>query len=167
MPRGFYPRRSAHERFWEKVNKNGPVPACRPELGPCWLWTACVGSNGYGQFDGTTAHRFSYQEAHGPIPPGLQPDHLCRVRSCIRPSHLEAVTCRENLLRGETSAAKNSAKTHCPKGHPYNEMNTKMDHARNIRLCRICCIERTLRWKAKTGYKSTEAVRQWKLRNRA
>ncbi len=146
------------ERFWSKVNKDGPVPEYRPELGPCWLWTAGLGSKGYGCFfmDGRSvnAHRVSFEWVNGPIPQGLQPDHLCRVHPCVRPSHLEAVTPRENLMRGETLAAANVLKTHCPLGHPYSEQNTKIDFKRGICYCRTCCNEATKSWKRRVGYKS-------------
>lgn len=111
------------ERFWSKVDKT-------PD---CWLWTAGKDWDGYGIFarDGSRscrAHRWSYEQAIGPIPEGLQIDHLCRVRNCVRPDHLEAVTSRTNTLRGETRAAKNAIKTHCPYGHLLND----------ARKCSVC-----------------------------
>ena len=97
-------------RFWAKVNPNGPIPANRPELGPCWEWTAYRLHNGYGVFsigsrtDGTRrvilAHRIAYERLVGLIPEGVQSDHLCRNRPCIRPTHIEPVTQRENGRRG-------------------------------------------------------------------
>lgn len=153
MPKGVYPRQPAHVRFWAKVNKDGPVPPMRPDLGPCWLWTACISGNGYGHFNRNSAHRWSYIEANGPIPKGLEPDHLCRNRRCVRPTHLEAVTHRENVLRGQSLSAENAAKTNCPQGHAYSGSNLKMDEARGIRLCRICCNRRTRNWKIRTRYK--------------
>lgn len=147
MPKGIYHRPVVEKRFWEKVNKHGPVPKFKPSLGRCWIWTAALFQGRYGAFNDTSAHRFSYEIKRGPIPPGLQIDHLCRVMQCVRPSHLEAVTCRENLLRGETLAAENAAKTHCPKGHPYSGYNVKMDVKRNIRICRTCAIAKTRAWR--------------------
>lgn len=89
------------ERFWRKVDRNGPIPEYRPELGPCWLWTATLDGHGYGYFDGHPAHRWAWQEAHGSIAPELSDmDHLCRVPRCVRPSHLEPVTHAENIRRG-------------------------------------------------------------------
>lgn len=94
----------------------------------CWIWDGCRARGGYGKVsrNGKTmmAHRFVYTELFGPIPDGLQLDHLCRTRDCVNPDHLEPVTCRENLLRGNTLQAKNAAKTHCPKGHEYTDQNT-------------------------------------------
>lgn len=91
-------------RFWAQVNKEGAVPAFAPHLGPCWLWDGCIHPvTGYGQFGakGTRlVHRISYQYSVGPIPKGLHLDHLCRVRPCVNPKHLEPVTPRENIARG-------------------------------------------------------------------
>lgn len=97
-------------KFWAKVNKNGPVPDCRPELGPCWIWTGYIDpKTGYGQFGskgkGTNLpHRIAYQYLVGPIGKGLHLDHLCRVRACVRPAHLEPVTPQENIRRGDQGA---------------------------------------------------------------
>jgi hypothetical protein len=92
------------QRFWPKVDKNGPVPEWDPDLGPCWLWTASTNVGGYGQFSldnrPMTSHRFSYSSIVGEIPEGYFLDHLCRVRLCCNPTHLEPVTPQENTLRG-------------------------------------------------------------------
>lgn len=85
----------------------------------------------------TTAHRAMYEILVGPIPDGLQLDHLCRNRSCFNPKHLEPVTCRENLLRGNTHAATNAKKTHCIRGHAYDATNTIL-LATGGRACREC-----------------------------
>ena len=106
----------------------------------CWIWLGGKTTNGYGtvRYKGKTnyIHRLVYTLVKGPIPIGLQIDHLCRVRLCCNPDHLEAVTQRENLLRGNTITAKNVAKTECPKGHLYNETNTI--HRDGNRICREC-----------------------------
>lgn len=111
------------------------------ESEPCWEWTAGKRLNGYGRFwvDGknVSAHRWSYEYFIGPIPEGLQIDHLCRNRECCNPKHLEAVTCQENLLRGNTFAARNSQKTHCKNGHPFDGRNTGTS-VRGHRYCRAC-----------------------------
>lgn len=129
------------ERFWAKVDKNGPVPEYAPHLGPCWPWTAGGDGNGYGYFrvgaKRVLAHRFVYELLVGPIPEGLQIDHLCRVRACCNPDHLEAVTQRENLLRGAGHPAVNAAKTHCVNGHEFTPENTYVWHGgRHCRACR-------------------------------
>lgn len=97
------------QRFVAKVDFNG--------RDGCWEWTGATDPTGYGRFfvDGTMqyAHRWSYETFVGPIPAGLDIDHLCRVRRCVCPGHLEAVTRRENLLRGETLAAAHAAGVDC------------------------------------------------------
>lgn len=113
-------------RFWGRVNKTDD----------CWLWTGAVNSAGYGQIrqGGRIhyVHRLSYEDAHGPIPDGFQIDHLCRVRNCLRPEHLEAVTPGENTRRGEPAR-----RTHCPRGHEYDLLNTYID-GNGRRVCRAC-----------------------------
>ena len=152
-------RKTDRERFWAKVNKNGPVPANRPELGPCWLWLGCLGkpskggANGYGRFYLATdsgpyrqvqAHTYAYTLLKGPIPKGLEPDHLCRNRPCVNPDHLEPVTRRENVRRGENPQAKNAKKTHCNNGHPLSGDNLRMEG--NSRRCKACARAAYKRW---------------------
>lgn len=89
-------------RFWAKVTL-GPRSDLRPDLGPCWLWTGSAGTT-YGRFADENgrqvqAHRWCYEEATGAIPEGLELDHLCMVRLCVRPTHLEPVTHQENVIR--------------------------------------------------------------------
>lgn len=135
------------ERFWAKVDKNGPVPVARPDLGPCWVWTASKDRYGYGQFrigghvgSLVRAHRYAYEKLVLPAGEKLQKkidiDHLCRVRHCCNPAHLELVTRKVNLLRGEGITARNAAATQCPQGHPYNVENTRF--YKGNRLCREC-----------------------------
>jgi hypothetical protein len=120
------------ERFWVRVEKTDT----------CWLWTGRVETNGYGRLSVSSdvtplwAHRYAYELHKGAIPEGLQIDHLCRVRHCVNPGHLEAVTLRENLMRGEGFGAKNIKKTHCPKGHEYTTENTII--YKSWRYCRTC-----------------------------
>ncbi len=108
----------------------------------CWLWTGGVNHGGYGKFwaNGAThaVHRFSYELFRGLIPDGLTIDHLCRVRCCVLPDHLEAVTIQENLLR---SPLRPEARTHCPQGHPYAGHNLLLKittRKGKERLCRTC-----------------------------
>src|SRR6267142_1659983 len=123
------------ERFWKKVHLEDLIFS---ENG-CMLWIGAKSSYGYGIFcaDGRTvrAHRWLYERFHGPIPKGLEPDHLCRVRSCVNPDHLELVTRKTNLNRGDTGA-NNRLKTHCPQGHPYTEENIiKIPTGRRCKIC--------------------------------
>lgn len=135
------PRLTEAERFWAKVNKAGPIPAYAPHLGPCWLWLGATNDHDYGQFRtgrrANYAHRWSYEAAVGPIPTGLDLDHLCRVTRCCNPAHLEPVTHRVNSMRGVGLAAVNARKTHCINGHPFDEENTRVND-RGHRRCRTC-----------------------------
>ena len=126
-------------RFWGKVNKTEQ----------CWLWTGGKQSKGYGQFSvagrSTSVHRIAYRLAYGPIPPGLTIDHLCLVKVCVRPDHLEAVTAKVNNQRAHDNgqalpsplSQRNSAKLFCVNGHPYSPDNTYVT-PRGHRDCRTC-----------------------------
>lgn len=135
---------TAEERFWAKVDKNGPIPEVRPDLGQCWLWIGRPIGAGYGGFLGrngrtTYAHRFAYQLLIGSIPEQLEIDHLCRAQLCVNPSHMEPVTHLENVRRGrgaEEARKRQLAKGECPQGHPYDLVNTYF--WRGFRSCRIC-----------------------------
>jgi hypothetical protein len=129
-------------RFMEKTHMD-------PETG-CLEWTAHRNRKGYGKFQAqrtvsVSAHRYIYEMLVGPIPKGLQIDHLCRNRACVNISHMEVVTLRENVRRG-TSGQFQRNKTQCPQGHPYEGENLYVD-ARGARHCRTCRTEtmRTLR----------------------
>lgn len=117
--------------------------------GPCWEWIGCIGkTGGYGKYtipfrDGTGrskyvyAHRYAWETLVGPVPDGLDLDHLCRNRKCVNPDHLEPVTRRENLMRGAGFVRKNADKTHCKNGHEYTAENTRVTS--NGRACLACC----------------------------
>lgn len=119
----------------------------------CWVWTACKTGGGYGLFGyqgkNVLAHRFSYQLILGEIPPGMQLDHLCRNRGCVNPSHMEPVSCRENLARGRTLMAANLLVQKCPNDHPYDELNTYVTK-KGARQCRACARARYHRNKKPT-----------------
>jgi hypothetical protein len=146
-------------RFWNSVNKNGPLPKKRPTLGRCWIWTGTADTHGYGRiglgpmvFGMYATHRLSYLLQHGMIPAGLDIDHLCRVPLCCNPHHLEAVSRRINLLRGEGPTAIHARVTECPQGHPYDIENTAYSvkpKGNTTRYCKQCNRDRANRNRAK------------------
>lgn len=92
-------------RFIHNHDKRDPMPFARESRGyptACWIFQGFIGPNGYGKTGHRWAHRRAYEERYGPVPAGLEIDHLCRVRSCINPDHLEPVTGSENARRGLT-----------------------------------------------------------------
>ena len=131
-------------RLWARIDKNGPVSTYRPDLGPCWVWQGAT-SNGYGRvrFDGKTrlVHRVVWALVVGPFPNDKEPDHLCRVRACVNPWHLEPVPQRINLLRGASPAAEHARRSRCSAGHPLEGPDADVyihpDHP-TWRHCRKC-----------------------------
>ena len=127
-------RTSPAVRF-QRFVMEGTTPEARPELGPCLQWTGSIKTRwGYGQFhDGQrnrSAHRVAWEMANGYIPDGLTVDHLCRNTSCVRVSHMEIVTRRENYRRAV------AARTHGPNGHQYSEVGAYV--SRGKRSCKAC-----------------------------
>jgi hypothetical protein len=133
--RGVYERKPLPpvERFWRHVEPE-------PNTG-CWLWVGGLTGGGYGALgvggahEGLVrAHRFAFMEFRGSIPAGLELDHLCRVRRCVNPWHLEAVTRSQNFLRGEHPTAVNVRRGQCPQGHSMADAYV----SRGARSCRTC-----------------------------
>jgi hypothetical protein len=122
-----------------KIDFAGPVMPGMSSA--CWEWNGSRHGKGYGHVSVAgrirKAHRVVYELLVGPIPDGLQLDHLCRNRCCVNPDHLEPVTARTNIRRGEANAAINARKTHCDYGHPFAGENLRLD-ARGNRQCWIC-----------------------------
>jgi HNH endonuclease len=134
---------TSSERFWSKVDQSGD----------CWLWKAGCYSSGYGEFrigskrDGSrrhiSAHRFAYEERHGPIAKGKELHHKCSNRACVNPSHLELVTRLEHIKCSPAHfdvGAANRAKTHCVNGHPLSgdNLGIQMRDGKPKRFCWIC-----------------------------
>lgn len=122
----------------------------------CWMWQGQIAANGYGRFrpdpqrPSMQAHRVAYELFVGPIPDGLQLDHLCGVRACVRPDHLEPVTGRENRLRSLANVITiNAAKTECKRGHPFTPENTYVRPDRGHRSCKTCQRENERRYREK------------------
>lgn len=122
-------------RFWAKVDAKGI----------CWEWTAARSKTGYGKFRLSgpqrrtkDAHRVAWEALVGPVPEGLELDHLCKMRHCVNPDHMEPVTHAENMRRGHHApgGVAQSARTHCPAGHPYDDTNTH--RSAQGRKCRAC-----------------------------
>lgn len=126
------------DRFWLKVitRQSG-----------CWEWLGAKYSTGYGIFTlkhkGMSAHRFAYIVTRGDIAPGIECDHLCRNRLCVNPNHIELVTGRENILRGEGTGAKFARRTHCNNGHALTGNNVRIRPNSSTRVCKTCAKQRT------------------------
>jgi hypothetical protein len=119
-------------RWISKVDKTDPAG--------CWLWTASLDQDGYGWFrDGRVrrAHRVSYEHHIGPVEDGHDVDHICRVRHCVNPDHLRAISRKENVLSGVGPTATNARKKRCKRGHAFTPENTLV-HVGGWRQCREC-----------------------------
>lgn len=135
-------------RFWAKIYLD--------LSSDCWLWQGYIHKTGYGYFNVRgkmwRAHRWSYTHFIGPIPPGLSLDHLCRVRNCVNPVHLEPASNKENCRRG-LGGWNQRIKTHCPQGHIYGGRNLvirKPENGHTGRGCRTCRVMATQKWRRKT-----------------
>ena len=139
----------ARARFWAKVRKD--------EGTGCWEWTAARTVGGYGRFTAhkgyspALTHRYAYEMLVGPIPVGMQLDHLCRNRSCCNPAHLEPVSHAENQRRGAGFAGRAVRQTHCIHGHEFDGVDEK-----GARRCGTCARRRT-----------REYMRAWRKRRTA
>lgn len=142
-----------HYRRWQRHGStDDPTPSAEVRfmrrikfVGDCWIWTGSRFESGYGQFcehgRNWRAHKWAYEHWIGPVEDGLVLDHvICGTPACVNPEHLEATTCKVNLMRSDTTIASiNAAKTRCPQGHLYDACRLS-DHGR---LCMICMREKS------------------------
>lgn len=133
-PKPETPRRRFY--FWEQVEKSSG----------CWVYTGYL-NDGYGYHGGKLAHRLSYEELVGPIPEGLEIDHLCRNPPCVNPAHLEPVTRAENIRR------RFALITHCKNGHEFTTENTRIVGVTQ-RKCRACAAAASARYMARKKAKA-------------
>jgi hypothetical protein len=136
------------DRFW--------TYAAAPSDEACWEWTGGLDRRGYGMFwsgaQGVRAYRWLYERMVGAVPAGMHLDHLCRNTKCVNWHHLEVVTPRENIMRGEGVAARFAARTHCDQGHPFSGDNLIVSTDRRgyvRRRCRVCAVEAQRRYAAR------------------
>lgn len=119
----------------------------------CWQWVGQINAvHGYGYYNKLMAHRVSYEMHVALIPEGLVIDHLCRNRACVNPDHLEVVTQRENVLRGESPSAVAARRDACSNGHLYTPENLKVmtkPDGRLYRRCRTCSRARQAEYMAR------------------
>lgn len=137
--------------------------------GGCWLWSGHIRKDGYGAtWIGSrpyAPHRLMYSVAFGDPPEGTVLDHLCRVRNCCNPGHLEAVSSAENLRRGVGWAGRKSQQTHCVNGHELGGDNLYITPAGN-RQCRTCRKERQAKFRANRPGYSAASQRDYRRRQR-
>ncbi len=138
---------------------------------PCWLWQGKRIGKGYGGVGLSSGrhvlvHRLAYELLVGPIG-NLEIDHLCRVRNCWNPNHLERVTHQENILRGDTFQARNRAKTHCPKGHPLSGDNLVPSKLKQgCRNCLSCSREKSRKYYLEHKEEVVKYQKEWRARKR-
>jgi hypothetical protein len=132
--------------FWEQVDVGHPAGG--------WEWTGYSGPRGYGHTGQGDAHRQAYEGLVGPVPAGLQLDHLCQNTLCVNPDHLQPVTAQENQHRSHSVSGRNRRKRECPNGHAYTSENTYTPPTGG-RACRACA---RVQWRKTNERRSREAA---------
>lgn len=146
------PRKPIAQRFWEKVPERSPWPD------ECWQWRGGGAGEGYGMFRISTgkterAHRVAWRLTGSEIPEGMELDHACRNRGCVRPEHLTLVEKHYNARQGVRAyAERKSAQTHCRNGHKYVEGSYAVTPD-GWRACRACSSANTRRHYRKNAAK--------------
>lgn len=164
--------------FWERVDKSGGFDAC-------WPWLKGINGNGYGSASWfgkiRATHRIAYELVIGPIPEGMDLDHVCHTRDrscqggrtcahrrCVNPAHLEPVPNLVNVMRGQSPHARAARQTHCEQGHEFTAENTRVYPSRpNARVCLTCkraAASETQRRKGKEHWR--EYMRQYRAGKR-
>ena len=147
---------ATREKFWSRVLKTET----------CWLWRGSLDWKGYGRFVvnrfkkkySSPAHRISYYLVNGfEVPATMSVDHLCMVKGCVNPKHLDVVTNKENVLRGNSPMAVNARKTHCKNGHEF-ELFLPKYAAQMYRRCRICWLESMRAWHRRKREERNESI---------
>ena len=139
-------RRSIEERMWDHV---------RTEKGGCWLWEGYVDKDGYGRMVSREhsvvvsgyVHRMAWEQYRGAIPKGMQIDHLCKIKNCVNPEHLEVTSPQVNNLRSNSMAAKYARRDACKHGHPLTGANVRK--VGNTRVCQTCNRQRVAEHRAR------------------
>lgn len=143
--------------YGRRIFRKCPEPTLSDD---CWVWTGGI-ARGYGKIKIRSknwyVHVLSYTLHKGPIPEGLELDHLCHVRACFNPNHLEPVTHQINVSRGNVGLHEIS-KTHCINGHEYTEENTRWRFEKNRIRCRDCIICLKAQWKRSYTKKKAKIV---------
>lgn len=160
-------------KWWFDVGKSRPaierlMEKVREVESGCWEWFHYIEPSGYAKLwidrRAVMAHRFSYEFHIGPIPDGLEIDHLCRVRHCVNPYHLEPVTTAENVRRMTAHRTPyQNLRDACPNGHPYDEANTIL--TKTGRACSICKADANRAYYERNRALTIERARQWRRDN--
>lgn len=153
---------------WEYIRQRIKGQTRVSECG-CWEWTGPLLTSGYGRLLGRMAHRYSYEAHIGPIPIGLDIDHLCRNRPCVNPEHLEPVTRKENLTRGigiQEQKRRAALRMSCGRGHALAGDNVYIRPSDGVKVCRVCARESERNTRAKRKDELNAYKRAWRAQRK-